>query len=338
MSTTDNATETPAPPPAAVPGTFGRGSHAMYKALRGIGGSAVTLIIIFVYFSVTQESFLTADNIDNILRSSTPLWLAAIGMTFVIIGGGLDLSIGSLAALSGVLVTQALSHGASPLVALLLTVVACFLIGYVLNGVSIGWLGFNFFIVTLATLSLFRGAALVVSDAQSTSTFDVALIQKIGDGNFGPIPVPVLIAVVFTVLAFLVLRYTRFGRMVFAIGGNEEAARISGIDVTRVRVMLYGISGLMAGVSGLVLTGRLTSSQPVSGGIGLELSAAAAVLLGGTKFTGGYGGVVRTLIGVLYIGVLQSGLTIAGVQSYWQQVATGVILFLAVAFDRLQRA
>jgi ribose/xylose/arabinose/galactoside ABC-type transport system permease subunit len=330
----ENATP---PPPAATAGLFGRGSSTMWKALRGIGGSAVTLIIIFVYFSVTQPSFLTTDNIDNILRSSTPLWLAAIGMTFVIIGGGLDLSMGSLAALSGVILTEALTRGAPPVVALMLTLFGCFLLGYLLNGVSIGWLGFNFFIVTLATLSIFRGAALVISDAQSTSTFDVKLIQTIGDGEVASIPVPVLIAIVCTVLAFLVLRYTRFGRMVFAVGGNEEAARISGIDVNRVRVMLYGIAGLMAGISGLILTGRLTSSQPVSGGIGLELSAAAAVLLGGTKFTGGYGGVGRTLVGVLYIGVLQSGLTIAGVQSYWQQVATGVILFLAVAFDRLQR-
>jgi ribose transport system permease protein len=330
----DDAAQVPGGPPAGI---FGRHSYKMARALRGIGGSAITLILIFVYFSATQSSFLTGDNIDNILRSSTPLWIASIGMTFVIIGGGLDLSIGSLAALSGVILTQGLSHGASPVVALLLTIAACFLIGYVLNGVSIGGLGFNFFIVTLATLSIFRGAALVVSDATSSSTYDVDLIQKLGDGNFGFLPVPVLIAVVLTVGAYLVLRYTRFGRMVFAVGGNEEAARISGINVSRVRIMLYGISGLMAGISGLILTGRLTSSQPVSGGIGLELSAAAAVLLGGTKFTGGYGGVGRTLVGVLYIGVLQSGLTIAGVQSYWQQVATGVILFLAVAFDRLQR-
>jgi ribose transport system permease protein len=303
--------------------------------IRERAGTGVTLALIFAYFAITEPSFLTVDNVENVLRTNMPVLLAAIGMTFVIIGRGLDLSIGSMAALAGVILTELLLAGIGPLPAMLLTVVACSAIGLVLNGLSIGWLGFNFFIVTLATLSIFRGAALVVSDAQSVSTFDYALVQTVGDGEFIGLPVPVLIGLLFTVLAWFVLRYTRFGRMVYAVGGNEEAARISGISVTRVRVAVYGIAGLMAGISGIVLTGRLTSSQPVTGAIGLELQAAAAVLLGGTKFTGGSGGVGGTLIGVLYIGVLQSGLTIAGVQSYWQHVATGAILFLAVAFDRL---
>jgi ribose/xylose/arabinose/galactoside ABC-type transport system permease subunit len=326
------------PTGAALPGPAARsrGRRAL-GALQEHGGPSVTLLLIFAYFAFTQSSFVSAENLENILRTNMPLLLAAIGMTFVIISGGLDLSLGSMAALASVILGELLVAGVPPLPALVITALACAAIGLIFNGMSIGWLGFNFFIVTLATLSIFRGAALVISDAKTVSTFDWQLVQTVGDGEIIGLPVPVLIGAFFTLLAWYVLRYTRFGRMIYAVGGNEEAARISGINVTRVRVAVYGIAGLMAGVSGLVLTGRLTSSQPVTGGIGLELQAAAAVLLGGTKFTGGHGGVTGTLVGVLYIGVLQSGLTIAGVQSYWQHVATGAILFLAVAFDRLRK-
>lgn len=305
--------------------------------VRRMAGSGATLVLLFAYFAWTQPQFLTSSNIDNILQSQTPLMLVAIGMTFVIIAGGFDLSVGSMAALSGVFLAEQLNHGMAPGLAIALTALEAFAIAFVLNGVSIGLLGFNFFIVTLATQSIFRGAALLIPAAQSQSTYQWSIIQTIGAGNLGPIPVPVLIAGLATVLAFLVLRYTRFGRMVYAVGGNEEAARISGINVAFVRAMVFGIAGLTAGAAGVILTGRLTSSQPVSGGLGLELQAAAAVLLGGTKFTGGSGGVFGTLVGVIYLGVLSNGLTIAGVSSFWQPVATGIILFLAVGFDRLQR-
>lgn len=324
-------------PPASgtAPGQFGRRLRELARQNLGV---STTFLLVVVFFSVTQPVFFTWENVLNVLRSNSVLLLAALGMTFVILGGGFDLSIGSLAALAGVALAMQLQAGVPVGIAVFSTLAGCFVLGFAMNGLLIGRLGFNFFVVTLATLSILRGAALLLSNGLSASTFEWPLVQFLGDGSLAGVPVPAVITLVFYLLAYVVLRNTRFGRMVYAVGGNAEAARLSGINVPHVRALLYGISGLMAGVSGIVLTGRLTSSQPVTGAIGLELSAAAAVLLGGTSFTGGYGGVVGTVIGALYIGVLQNGLSIAGVPSFWQNVATGLILLLAVAFHRLNES
>jgi ribose transport system permease protein len=331
MSAMDTTPEVISPPAGGA--VLGR----LREAAKKLVGTASTLLLIIIFFSVTQEQFMTWDNIETILRTATPLAIVAIGMTFVMIGGGFDLSVGSMAALAGVLLAEQLDGGMAPGLVIPLVAIECFLIGYFINGFAIGKLHLNFFVVTLATFSIYRGLALLIADGKSTSTFEWAAVQKLGDGEVLGVSVPIALTALLFVIAAVVLRKTKFGRKVYAIGGNEEAARISGIAVERTRMALYGISAMMAGIGGMVLTGRLTSSQPVTGGIGLELQAAAAVLLGGTKFTGGAGTVVGTLIGALYIQVLTNGLSIAGVQDFWQQVATGVILFLAVGFDRLQR-
>lgn len=328
----DLAPDVAPPAPGAARHQIGQRTFDLARQYLGVGS---TFLLVVLFFSITQPVFFTWENILNVLRSNSVLLLAALGMTFVILGGGFDLSIGSLAALAGVALAIQLQAGIPVGIAVISTLAGCFLLGFALNGLLIGRLGFNFFVVTLATLSILRGAALLLSNGLSASTFEWPLVQFLGDGNLAGVPVPAVITLVFYVLAYVVLRNTQFGRMVYAVGGNAEAARLSGIDVPLVRALLYGISGLMAGVAGIVLTGRLTSSQPVTGAIGLELSAAAAVLLGGTSFTGGVGGVVGTVIGALYIGVLQNGLSIAGVPSFWQNVATGLILLLAVAFHRL---
>ena len=316
----------------------GRAANRAWDLIRRYVGVGSTWLLVIVFFAVTQPSFFTTGNILNILRSETVLLLASLGMTIVILGGGFDLSIGSLAALAGVVLANLLRGGFPAGGAIALTVAICFALGYAINGISIGRLNFNFFVVTLATLSIFRGGALLLSNGLSTSTFKWDLVQFVGDGNLGGVPVPVLIAGVLYILGFLALTRLKFGRTIYAVGGNPEAAKLSGVNVAAVRTMMYGISGMMAGVAGVVLTGRLTSSQPVTGGIGLELEAAAAVLLGGTSFTGGSGGLGGTVIGALYIGVLQNGLSIAGVPTFWQNVATGLILLLAVAFDRLKQS
>lgn len=304
-------------------------------ALRYLGVGAA-LIVLVVLLAVTQENFFTYGNIMNILRTNAVLFVVATGLTFVIISGGLDLSVGSMTALGGVFLASLLTTGIDPLLAILLTIIACTLLGTVFNGVLIAYGGFNFFVVTLAMLELFRGAALVLSNGIPVSTMQYPLVQILGDGYLNGFPIPVLIAIVIGLVAFVVLRWTRFGRSVYAVGGNATAARLAGVNVRAIRLSVYAIAALCAGVAAIMLTGRLTSSQPVSGAEGLELSAAAAVLLGGASFSGGSGNIGGTAIGVLFLGVIANGITLAGVPSYWQGIATGVILVAAIALDRLR--
>ena len=306
------------------------------KTLGSSGGILLAAIGLIVLFSLTQPFFFTVENASGILRTTTALLIAALGMTFVMIAGAFDLSVGSMSALAGVILVLALGSGMGAPLAILATLVACALIAFLANGLPIGFLRFNFFVVTLATLSIFRGAALLLSNGQSTDTSSWPLIQFLGDGTIGPIPVPIVVVVIVYVLGYAVLRWSRFGRMVFAVGGNPEAAWLAGIDVRMVRGAVFALSGGLAALAGILLVGRLTSSQPVTGGIGLELAAASAVLLGGTSFAGGSGSVWGTAIGCLFIGVLQNGLTLSGVPTFWQSVATGAILFLALAFERLR--
>jgi ribose transport system permease protein len=329
MSITSEAEPTGAPHRSATPAK-------VLRVVRRNLGVGSTFLLLIVFFGITEPTFLTPDNVANVLRSSTILLLAALGMMVVMLGGGFDLSIGSMAALAGVVLTGQLTLGFPPLVAAVVTLVICFALGSLVNGTLVGILNFNFFVVTLATLSIFRGAAQLLSGGLSVSTFEWPLIQQIGDGDVIGLPIPVLLTAVVYAVAFFVLRQFKAGRMLYAVGGNAEAARLSGISVTKVRMWMYGVSGLCAGMAGIILTGRLTSSQPVTGAVGLELTAAAAVLLGGTSFAGGSGSVVGTVIGCLYLGVLQNGLSLAGVPTFWQTVATGVILLIALAFSRLR--
>lgn len=313
-----------------------RSSSALAGIARRYLGVGAALVVLVVVLAVTQENFLTYANIMNILRTNAVLFVVAVGLTFVIISAGLDLSVGSMVALGGVFLAAMLSTGIPALLAVLLTILACTAIGAVVNGGLIAYGGFNFFVVTLAMLELLRGAALVLSNGIPVSTIQHPLIQVIGDGALNGFPIPVLIALLVGILGYVVLRWTRFGRSVYAVGGNDVAARLAGVNVKRVRFTVYAITALAAGIGAIMLTGRLTSSQPVSGAVGLELSAAAAVLLGGASFSGGTGSVAGTAIGVLFLGVVANGITLAGVPSYWQGIATGIVLIAAIALDRIR--
>lgn len=306
---------------------------AIIRRYIGVGAALVVLIAVL---SLTQPNFATFSNAMNILRTNSVLFVAAVGLSFVIISQGLDLSIGSMVALGGVVLAMMLASGVPAPLAVLLSILFCSLMGALINGGLIAYGGFNFFVVTLAMMQLLRGAALVLSNGLPVSTIDHPLIQYLGDGFVGRVPVPVIIAVLAGVIGHVVLGWTRFGRSVYAVGGNETAARLAGVDVKRIRLAVYTISAFTAGIGAVMLTGRLTSSQPVSGAAGLELSAAAAVLLGGASFAGGSGTIAGTAIGVLFLGVLANGITLAGVPSYWQGIATGLVLVAAIALDRLR--
>ena len=325
-----------ASPPSTLYTSRGEHARASVVMLRRYLGVGAALLLLILVLSLTQENFLRYSNITNILRTNAVLFVVAVGLTFVIISQGLDLSIGSMVALGGVLLAIMLGEGLPAFIAVPLTIAVCTAMGAFITGGLIAYGHFNFFVVTLGMLQLLRGAALVLSNGIPRSTIQHPLVQFLGDGTIGGFPVPVLIAAVVGIVGYVVLRWTRFGRSVYAVGGNETAARLAGVDVKRIRFAVYAITAFSAGIAAVMLTGRLTSSQPVSGAAGLELSAAAAVLLGGASFSGGSGTVAGTAVGVLFLGILANGITLAGVPSYWQGIATGLVLIAAIALDRLR--
>jgi ribose transport system permease protein len=307
------------------------------SSTRRFVGVLVALILMTTLFAVTQDRFLSATNFDNILRTQAVLFMVSVGNTFVLLTAGFDLSVGSMLTLAGVALAFMIGDGWNDWLAIVATLGLTTMLGGLVNGVLIGKAKLSFFVVTLATLSLFRGITDVWTQG-FTKSVPSEVVADFGDGKIGGLSVPVLLMAGVLVASLFVLHYTRFGRAVYAVGGNREAARLSGINVARVIIAVYAISGLLAGLAGIIQVGRLGAASPTIARSGIELSAAAAVLLGGTSFSGGSGGVGGTLIGVLFIGILRNGLGLAGVSAFWQDIVTGAILITAIAFDRISQA
>ncbi|MCE5154400.1 ribose ABC transporter permease [Staphylococcus hyicus] len=291
------------------------------------------LILLIIMISILNPAFLDLSNLLNLLRQISINGLIAFGMTFVILTGGIDLSVGSILALSSAFIALLITSGVDPILAIIIGVVIGFILG-VVNGIFVTKGNMAPFIATLATMTIFRGLTLVVTDGNPiTNLGDNYLFQLFGKGYFFGIPVPAVTMTLVFIILFVILHKTTFGRHTYAIGGNEIASKISGIKVDRVKIFIYGISGLMAALAGAILTSRLNSAQPTAG-TAYELDAIAAVVLGGTSLTGGKGRIVGTLIGVLIIGVLNNGLNLLGVSSFYQQVVKGVVILIAVLIDR----
>ena len=300
-------------------------------------GVGIVLVAMFVGLALTQDLFFTYTNLNNILRGMAIPLLMAIGSTFLLTTGMIDLSIGSMLALGTMILVGLLSLGIPGWLAVVGTMVACALLGGGLNGVLIAKAKLSFFVVTLGTLALFRSAAQIPTNGLSVQLpANGDLVSRLGDGRVGQVSVPVVLSLSLLLLAILVARRTTFGRAVFAVGGNEDAARLAGIPVDRVRIGVFAINGLLVGLAAVVFAGRIRSASPLIGA-GIELEVIAAVLLGGTSFLGGAGSMTGTLIGVLFIAVLQNGLNLLGVQALWQGIVTGSVLILAVWVDRLRR-
>jgi ribose transport system permease protein len=297
----------------------------------------VLLVVLGVVFSLTQERFFTSPNIKALLTSTAILWVVSIGLTFVMLAGGFDLSIGSMLALSSVALGAFVNDlGVPPALAIVMTVAFGALLGGGINGVLVGPLGLSFLVVTLGTLILFRGVLNLWSDTRTEQVLSPLLDSLAFDDLIG-IPVPVWIMAGTFLIALYVQRSTYFGRDVYAVGGNAEAARLSGVRVGRTIIAVYAISGALAAFGGVLQTARIGAASPQVGESVL-FDAAAAVLLGGTSFAGGLGGVGGTAIGVLFLATLQNGLSVSGVASFWQQIITGAILLAAILLDGLQRA
>jgi ribose transport system permease protein len=301
--------------------------------------AAVLLLVIGIvaYFAAVERGrFVSTANLENLFSSVSILWIVSVGMTFVVLTGGIDLSVGAVVALSGLVLSKLFSGAGLPaLLAVLLTIMIGALLGGGVNGLLIGRARLSFFVVTLGTASLYQGIVSIWSQTKTTY-IDSSLVDGIGFGSALGIATPIWIMIAVFLLAFFVLRWTYFGRDVYAVGGNIDAARLSGINTTATLIAVYAIVGACAALAGVVQAGRLGASSPIVG-TDIPLSAAAAVLLGGTSFVGGVGGVTGTVVGVLFIGVLQNGLAIKGVSSFWQQVVTGAILIAAVGIDRIQQ-
>ena len=298
--------------------------------------TVIALIILMAVITIINSNFLTANNLLNLLLQVTSNALIAFGMTFVILTGGIDLSIGSILALSSALTAGLLGSGMPVTLAILISLILGCILG-MMNGLLISYGKLAPFIVTLATMTIFRGATLVYTNGNpiTKGLSDTFLFQFLGQGYIVGIPFPVIIMFIVFIVLYVLLHKTAFGKSVYAIGGNEKAAYISGVKLNKVKIIIYSISGIMASISGLIITSRLSSAQPTAGA-SYEMDAIAAVVLGGTSLSGGKGRILGTLIGALIIGVLNNGLNIIGVSAFWQQVVKGVVILIAVLIDRFK--
>jgi ribose transport system permease protein len=320
------ASSSPPQPEQVAP----RATRGGLSAARQFGTLIGLVALSLVLWALTPH-FLTVSNLLNVAEQTSINAIVAVGMTFVILSGGIDLSVGSIVALSGVVLGTALQDG-SILLAVPLALVVGTLCGAI-NGTLVVRGGLPPFIVTLGMMSIARGAALVYTEGRPVSGFEPAF-RAIATARIGFIPAPVLITALVYVAAHLILTRTTFGRYVYAIGGNEEATRLSGVRVMLHKTWIYGLSGLMSAVAAIVLTARLNSAQPIAGMM-YELDAIAATVIGGTSLMGGQGTLVGTLIGALIMGVLRNGLNLLGVSSFLQQIVIGAVIIGAVLVDTM---
>ena len=316
-----------------------------FWAIAGQFAPLIFLLSLMAIFAILEPRFLDATNLFNVMRQISITGLIALGMTFVILTAGIDLSVGSLLALAAIVSAGVLNGSAGNSLSLdadtaaghpwyygMATAIATGIGGGLLQGLGITRLKVPPFVVTLGGLSIFRGLTLWYSNGGPISGFEPD-VRWWGQGQIGPVPVPVIIFLGTALICHIILRYTRYGRHVYAVGGNMEAARLSGLAVDRIILSVYVVVGLFAGLAGFVLSARLNSAEAVAG-IGYELTVIASVVIGGTSLFGGSGSIGGTVVGATLIGVLVNGLVLNNVSSYIQQIIIGLIIIAAVAFDR----
>jgi len=315
-----------------------RGTSALRERLSGAVSqlaAAGALIVVFVFLSFASSDFLSADNLFNIGSQTAVVAVIAIGMTLVIITAGIDLSVGSVAALSGVMgVTLMVSFGLPVPLGILGGILVGAIAGLV-NGLLVAFAGLNPFIATLGMLSVARGLTYISTGAVAVFGAPDSF-RLLGQGVLGPIPIPILVIVVVAIAGYVVLSRTRLGRYAYAMGSNLEAARLSGIPIKRYLTMVYVIAGALAGLGGMIAASRVNSGQP-NYGLGLELDVIAAAVIGGASLFGGQGTVVGTLIGAFLIALIRNGAVLLNVDVFYQSVIIGVVIWIAVFWDQYRR-
>jgi len=288
------------------------------------------LILMLLVATFLSDAFLSVGNIFNVLRQVAIIAIVAAGMQFVILTGGIDLSVGSILAFAGAISASVMIKTNSLFISIVVALVVGAALG-LFNGVFITKGDIPPFIVTLASMTLVRGCVLVFTDG-SPIPVESSTYMFIGKGRILGMPFPIIILALTFFLGFIILKYTKFGRNVFSLGGNREATRLSGINIKKTETIVYVIGGLLAGLTGLILTARLGSAQPTAG-TGYELDAIAAVILGGTSLSGGQGAIFPTVVGALILGVLDNILTLMNVSPYVGSIAKGIVILLAVLAD-----
>lgn len=305
------------------------------RLLAGSIGTLCLLIILLSVFTFLSEKFFTSGNFANLLVQSGTNAIIAIGMTFVIISGNIDISVGAVLALAGCIGAKFMVSTGNTWLGIIITLAVGIFLG-LFNGVLIAYLGFQPFIVTLSTMWLYRGMAYLYTEGRAIVGLPDAFVN-LGRGKLFELPNVVWIIAILYTICFFILQKTTFGRKICAIGDNQEASRLSGINVKRTKLIVFGMSGFFAAFSGLVYMSRLNSGQPIAGQ-SYEMYAIAAAVIGGASLVkGGIGNIAGTLIGAVFIAGLQNGLTILNVSTYWQQVCMGLVVLLAVGLDRLRK-
>jgi len=296
-------------------------------------GALLGLVLLGLFFTIATSHFLQVNNLLTIALQTSIVAIVAIGQTYVIIKGGIDLSVGSIVALSGIICANMMKAGSPIWLAVIVGIVAGTVCGLI-NGAIIAYGKLPPFIVTLGMMGIARGAVLVITDGIPVAGLPRSF-SKLGGGTIFGIPTPVIIMIVLAVLTAFVLSRSRFGRSVYAIGSNEKTAYLSGINVNKTKLGVYGLSGLMAGIAGIILTSRLVSAAPTAGQ-NYELDAIAAAVIGGASLNGGVGSIAGTFIGAFIMGILRNGLNLLSVSYYWQQIAIGIVIVAAVYIDSMR--
>jgi len=293
--------------------------------------SAIGLVLLCLLLSVITPTFLSVSNILNVLTQISVNAIIAMGMSFVIITGGIDLSVGSILAITGAVAAYLIKTTDNLFVSIVVAIIIGSLIGF-LNGFIIAERKVQPFIATLATMTIFRGVTYVFTNGTPISGLGETF-GFLGNGKVVGIPFPVIVMLIIFFIGAYILNETRFGRYVYAIGGNEDTARLSGINTNYIKTLVYFISGMMAAISGILVASRIDSATPTAG-TGYELDAIAAVVLGGTSLSGGEGTIIGTLIGAMIIGVINNGLNLLNVSPFYQAIVKGIIILIAVLADK----
>lgn len=291
----------------------------------------VIFFVMFIAMSIFAPNFLTTSNMTNVLRQVSINGICAVGMTFVMLTGGIDLSVGSILGVSGVLTAIMMLNGVNPVIASLVSLVLGTVIGY-LTGQLISHIQIPPMIATMGTMTSLRGVAYLITGGTPIFGFNESY-AVLGQGYWGFIPIPVIILVITFAIGIFFLTKTRISRYIYGVGGNEEVARLSGINVHKIKAIAYAVSGFCAALAGLVMLGRVNSGQPRAGEA-YEMDVITAVVLGGVSLSGGAGKLSHVIFGVLIMGVLTNGMTMMAIDDYWQRVVKGIVLLLAVGFDR----
>jgi len=306
-------------------------------SLRNMGRELavfIALIIMIIVFALIDSAYVTTGNLVDIVKQSTINGILAIGITFAIISGGIDLSIGCTFAIVIVAVGELTVRGVPPLVAIVMGAALGFMMGTI-NGFLVTKMHLQPFIATLGTMSVYRGLAYVVTGGWPVLNIPDNYRRILNAKVIGDIPGSIFVLIGIAVLAHILLKTTRFGNYLFAVGGNEESAKLSGVNVSRTKIIAYGFCGFCAAFAGMIMLANLGTGEPASGQ-GYELDAIAAAAIGGTRMAGGKGSVLGTVLGALLLAALKIGLIITGVSTFWQYIVTGIIIIIAAYFEIIQ--